>query len=144
MGLIPTSIEQIIVLVIVIIATTIAQRKFGWKGVLIVWFASTVIFTSYFVVRGYNYVIGFGPLSTRQSLKVILSFLVRFVPLLGGLFGAVVWVVSMIVPPPKHVALTEVNYFPFNVSTGKYPGYLWLGRYPMAVSGIVGNICGSS
>jgi hypothetical protein len=110
-----SSVEPLVTLVVVGVAATITQRKCGWKGVRVVWLASTTIWTGYWIA----WFCLNSSLPARETLLGSLRLLALFFPTFAALFGLVVWIVSALVSPPKRGAVSEANYFPFNAPAGK-------------------------
>jgi hypothetical protein len=115
MSQIPPSIEVIGASVMTVVAAIIVQRKFGSKRVLYVWLASAVIFTGYILTKGYI----LSPLSTRETLFMAMHLFIPLFLIFIMLFGMLVWTVIQIVPPPKHLSSTKINYFPYTLPIGK-------------------------
>jgi hypothetical protein len=110
MGPIPPSLHPPIFIVLVAMGAIFIQRKFGWKGCLIVWLASTVLSTGFYVTRYYL----ISPLSIRETLINARTLALALFPLFLLISGMLVWIIALIVPPP-----TEPEYFPPMVPLGR-------------------------
>lgn len=117
MDQISSSIGVLIALVIVVIAATLIQRKWGSKALLWVWIASAVLITG----ATLSWIFYKHGLPSAQELR---QHLVTFAFLVTYLFvgvavasGGVIWWVAVLGPRPPQDASAEANYFPFELPT---------------------------
>jgi hypothetical protein len=119
MDQIPSSIRELIALVIVVIVATLVQRKWGPKALWWVWFTSAGIITGV-TVAGIFYKHG---LPSAQELREHLFTLALVVTyLLSGVVvatGGVIWFVAVLGPRPAQESSADVNYFPYELPTGR-------------------------
>jgi len=119
MDQIPSSIRVLIALIIVAIAATMAQRKWGSKALLWVWIASAVTITG----ATLSWVFYKHGLPSAQELcQHPFAFALLSASLFMGVAfasGGVIWGVAAFGPHPPQDSSTEIDYFPFDMPTGK-------------------------
>ena len=119
MDQIPSDINVVVALVIVFIAAMLAQRKWGSKALWWVWIASAVVITGAILSWAFY---KYGLPSAEEFFQRLFPFALLVTYLFSGVAfasGAVIWWVAVFGPRPLQDSSAEVNYFPFDLPTGK-------------------------
>jgi hypothetical protein len=103
MGPISPSLHPPIFVVLVVMGAIFVQRKFGWKGLLVVWLGSTVLATGFYV----TWYCLTSPLSLRETLANALTLALVLLPMFLFFSGILLWIIAIVVPPPS-----ERGHFP--------------------------------
>ncbi len=119
MDQIPNYITPGVTLVLVFIAAMLAQRKWGSKALWWVWIASAAVITGA-IWSWIFYKYGFPSEEEFFQHLFGIAFLVTYLfSTVAFASGAVIWWVAVIGPRPLQDSSAEVNYFPFDLPTGK-------------------------